>query len=90
MIKHRFLEVTYRQGKPLAAYLYLPRQSGDTSCRTIKVDAGILIDYTADGRAIGIEITSPAHVTLAGINEALAKANQEPLTPKDLIPLEAA
>ena len=90
MIKHRFLEVTYRQGKPLAAYLYLPRQSGDTSCRTVKVDPGLVIDYTADGRAIGIEITSPSRVTLTGINRALATANQEPLTSNDLTPLEAA
>ena len=90
MMKHRFLEVTYRQGKPLAAYLYLPRQSGDTSCRTVKVDPGLLIDYTVDGRAIGIEITSPSRVTLDEINGALAAANQEPLAPSDLTPLEAA
>jgi uncharacterized protein YuzE len=89
-MKHRFLEVTYRQGKPSAAYLYLPRQSGDKSCRTVKVDPGLLVDYTADGRAIGIEITSPSLITLANINEVLARANQEPLTRKELTPLEAA
>ena len=90
MMKHSFLEVTYRQGKPLAAYLYLPRESGDKSSRTVKVEPGLLIDFAADGRAIGIEITSPANVTLAGINVALAKANQEPLTSRDLTPLVAA
>ena len=90
MTKHPFLEVTYRQGKPLAAYLYLPRESGDKSCRTVKLDCGLLIDYAADGRAIGIEIASPASVTLTNINEALASVNQAPLTPKDLTPLQAA
>ncbi len=30
----RYLEVTYRDGKPVAAYLYLQRQSGDRSVRT--------------------------------------------------------
>jgi uncharacterized protein YuzE len=90
MIKHPFLEVTYRQGKPLAAYLYLPREPGDKSHRTVKVEPGLLIDYAADGRAIGIEITSPSRVTLAGINEALARVNQEPLAPRDLTPLVAA
>jgi uncharacterized protein YuzE len=90
MMKHPFLEVTYRQGKPLAAYLYLPRESGDKSARTIKAEPGLLIDFAADGRAIGIEITSPASVTLAGINAALARAKQEPLTFRDLTPLVAA
>jgi uncharacterized protein YuzE len=90
MIKHRFLEVTYRQGKPLAAYLYLPRQAGDISCRTQEFEHGLLIDYSADGRAIGIEITSPTRVTLDGVNRALAFVNQEPATALDLLPLAAA
>ncbi len=54
----RFLEVTYRKGRPIAAYYYLPRQDGDRSTRTERVDGGLIVDYTADGRAIGIEITS--------------------------------
>lgn len=74
----------------MAAYLYLPRQSGDTSCKTVKAEPGLLIDYAADRRAIGIEITSPSRVTLAAINSALAAANQEPLTSSDLAPLAAA
>ena len=90
MMKQRFLEVTYRQGKPLAAYLYLPRQPGDVSQRTCKFEPGLLIDYTADGRAIGIEITSPTQITLEGMNRALATANQQPVTATDLAPLVAA
>ena len=90
MMKHRFLEVTYRQGKPLAGYFYLSRQSGDTSVRTCQFESGLLIDYAADGRAIGIEITSPTRVTLDGMNRALAAANQEPITANDLVPLVAA
>ncbi len=90
MIKHRFLEVTYRAGKPLAAYLYLPRQTGDKSSRTCKFEPGLLIDYRADGQAIGIEITTPTRVTLDAINRALAAANQEPITAEELVPLVAA
>ena len=90
MIKHPYLEVTYRQGKPMAAYLYLPRQSGDTSCRTSQFEPGLLIDYAADGRAIGIEITAPTKVTLDGMNRALAAVNLQPVTASDLHPLLAA
>lgn len=88
--RQRYLEVTYRKGKPFVAYLYLPRKIGDRSARTERREAGLLIDYAADGRAIGIEITAPTKVTLANLNQALAAANQPPATPDDLAPLLAA
>jgi hypothetical protein len=83
----RYLEVAYRKGKPLAAYLYLCRQAGDQSARTERREAGLLIDYAADGRAIGVEITAPRQVTLASLNQALADVQQEPLTADELAPL---
>jgi uncharacterized protein YuzE len=86
----RYLAVTYRRGKPLAAYLYLPRKEGDVSVRTESRNAGLVIDYAADGRAIGIEITSPGKLTIAALNEALAAANQGPATAEELAPLAAA
>jgi uncharacterized protein YuzE len=86
---HRFLEVTYRKGKPLAAYLYLERKPGDTSARTQQRDGGLVIDYAADGRAIGIEITAPSKVTLLGLNEALKAAGEESVPADDLAPLLA-
>src|SRR5262249_21513329 len=89
-MKHRFLEITYRQGKPLAAYFYLPRESGDTSARTVRPKEGLLIDYTSDNRPIGVEITAPAKVTLAALNRTLASANQEPAAADEIAPLLAA
>jgi uncharacterized protein YuzE len=88
-MKQRFLEITYRKGQPLAAYLYLPRNPGDTSRRSEQQDAGLLIDYAEDGRPIGIEITAPRKFTLAALNQALAAANQEPATADDVAPLLA-
>lgn len=58
-MRHSNLEVTFRKGRPLAAYYYLPRRDGDTSVRTERADGGLVVDYTADARAIGIEITAP-------------------------------
>jgi hypothetical protein len=83
----RYLEITYRRGRPVAAYFYLPRNPGDISSRTAPDEQGLITDYTADGRAIGIEITSPQNVTLAAFNSALAAAQQSPATPDDIAPL---
>ena len=69
----RYLEITYRRGKPLAAYFYLARKDGDASVRTAPGEAGLVTDYAADGRAIGIEITSPRQVTLAAFNRAVGR-----------------
>ena len=61
-MREPYLEVTFRHGRPLAAYLYLPRSAGDRSRRTVKADGGLIVDYTESGKPIGIEITAPAAV----------------------------
>src|SRR5437870_4841673 len=86
-MKQRFLEITYRKGKPLAAYFYVPRKPGDVSVRTEKQEAGLLIDYSADGKAIGIEISAPSKVTLEVINQALLAAKQDAAQADELAPL---
>lgn len=89
-MKHSYLEVTYRKGRVLAAYFYLPRAAGETSVRTEKLDGGLLVDFAADGRPIGIEITSPSHFDLSALNQALSRLGQQPLRAEDLAPLAAA
>jgi len=86
----RYLEITYRKGKPFAAYLFLPRRPDDRSARTERFSEVLVIDFAADGRAIGIEIVHPQIVTPQEINEALAKVNQPPLPAEDFAPLKAA
>jgi hypothetical protein len=70
-MKEPYLEVTFRHGRPIAAYSYLPRRSDQRSVRTRRVDPGLVIDFTADGQPIGIEITAPRKVSLAGLNLVL-------------------
>lgn len=89
-MRQSYLEVTYRKGRPLAAYYYLPRQDADRSVRTERVDGGLLVDYAADGRPIGIEIPSPARLTLDVVNAVLVRLGQEAALPEDLAPLVAA
>ena len=89
-MKHSYLEVTYRKGRALAAYYYLPRRDGDKSARTERSSGGLLVDYASDGRAIGIEIPSPARVDLTELNKLLVRLGHEPVAREDLGPLVAA
>ncbi len=53
-MKHQYLEVTFRRGKPLVAYLYLPRTAGAKSARSVDAGRGMRIDYDADGAPIAM------------------------------------
>jgi len=88
-MKHSYLEVTFRKGRPLAAYYYLPRRDGDRSVRTDRV-GGFVVDFSADDRPIGIEITTPSRLVLGELNQLLSKLGQAPAVPEDLAPLAAA
>jgi uncharacterized protein YuzE len=89
-MKETYLEVTFRHGRPLAAYLYLPRERGDTSFRTSQAEPGMIVDYSQSGKPIGIELTAPSKVTLDALNRVLGDLGLSPLTRADLEPLRAA
>jgi len=84
-----YLEITYRQGKPFAAYLYLERRPGDKSARTER-HGSWLVDFTYDDRAIGIEFSRFDTVDMAELNRVLAAVQHPALTTADLVPLQAA
>ena len=89
-MKEPYLEVTFRHGRPMAAYYYLPRRSDQRSARAKRVEPGLVIDFTADGQAIGIEITAPAKVSLAALNAVLRDLGHAPASEADLAPVLAA
>jgi len=89
MSEQVYLEMTYRHGKPFAGYLWLPRRQGDTAARSRKAAAGLVVDYAADGRPIGIEIVSPSHVSPGDIKALLAELHCECVSEKELAPLFA-
>ncbi|RPH53860.1 DUF2283 domain-containing protein [bacterium] len=74
----------------MAAYLYLPRDPDDRSARTRRVEPGLIIDFTAGGKPIGIEITAPGQISLAVVNRVLEELGRAPVTQADLAPLLAA
>jgi len=89
-MKGSYLEITYRQGRLVAAYLYLPRTRRDRSYRTAKAPGGLVIDFARTGKPIGIEITAPSKATAAGINRVLKELGFPPVKQADLAPLRAA
>ena len=89
-MKNSYLEVTFRHGRPLAAYLYLPRQPKDKSYRTERVEPGLVTDYSRRGNPIGIEITAPAKLSTTALNRVLRRLGVPTVTRADLAPLRAA
>jgi hypothetical protein len=84
-----YLEVTYRKGKPFAAYLYLDRRTGDVAARSERRD-DFVVDYAGDGRPIGVELLRLTRVELPTLNEALSTAKGVLLVSEDLAPLTVA
>lgn len=85
----RYLEITYRKGKVVAAYLYLPRQPREKVKKTTQAAEGILVDYGKGGRSIGIEITAPQQVSRQDKNQVIAKLDLPPFAEEELAPLLA-
>ncbi|HEY3123092.1 MAG TPA: DUF2283 domain-containing protein [Thermoanaerobaculia bacterium] len=89
-MKGSYLEVTFRHGRPLAAYLYLPRQRTDKSYRTERAAPGLVTDFNRNGKPIGIEITAPAKLSAAALNRVLRRLGLPAVARADLAPLRAA
>lgn len=89
-MKAPYLEVTFRRGRPQAAYLYLPRTPGEKSHHTKRVEPGLIIDFSATGQPLGVEITAPTELTAADLNRVLGDLDVPPIDPPDLAPLRAA
>ncbi len=85
-----YLEVTFRHGRPLAAYLYLERAPEERSARSRRVEPGLVVDFAESGRPLGIEITAPDKLSLAAVNAVLSELGLAELAPADLSPLLAA
>lgn len=86
-MKDRYLEITFRKGQPLAAYLYLTRKKGTQSVKTIKIDEDLIVDYDQNGIPVGLEIVSPATTSIQQIKDALEKLHVEPISEEELTPL---
>ncbi|MGC4030640.1 MAG: DUF2283 domain-containing protein [Tepidisphaeraceae bacterium] len=84
-----YLEITYRLGRPFAAYLYLSRQAGDRVQRSVP-HGPLVVDYTQDGRPIGVEITGVSASVPAVLRQLLADLQVQNVDARELAPLGAA
>lgn len=89
-MSHAYLEVTFRKGRLLAAYYYLPRRPEDRCVRVERHGPGFVVDLSADGRPLGIELALPYAVDTAALNAVLAHYGLSPLDPAELAPLQKA
>ncbi len=89
-MKEPYLEVTFRRGRPMAAYYYLPRRPGQKSYRSVRIEPGMVVDLGRSGKPIGIEITAPSLVSQTTLNRVLKQYGLPPAKPADLAPLKAA
>jgi uncharacterized protein YuzE len=88
-MRDRYLEVTFREGRPLAAYLHLPKKRGARSARTEKVGKGMVVDFSETGEMIGLEITAPSLVTAEDVSDVLERFGHPRLGAEELSPLAA-
>jgi len=87
----RSLQVTYRKGRPFAAYLHLSHPTGEKTAKTKPSPDGLLVvDYSVTDHPVGIEITAPLAVPLERLNQLLADLGQAPLAEQDYKPVLAA
>ena len=89
-MKEPYLEVTFRRGRVIAAYYYLPRRSAQKSHRTVRIEPGMVVDLGRNGKPIGIEITAPTLVSRAILNRVLKQFGLPAANPNDLAPIKAA
>ncbi|MSP60582.1 MAG: DUF2283 domain-containing protein [Myxococcales bacterium] len=89
-MKRPYLEVTFRKGRPIAAYLYLPRPIGAKAARIVEVRPHIVVDYAASGEPIGVELVAPSTADIASVNQVLSEIGAALLESEDLAPLRAA
>lgn len=90
MVKRISLKVTYRRGRPIAAYVYLPRETGDRVATTERIDEAVMVDRTTDGRAIGVEIVDPSQWGPDRLLELLRALGQSGIDRDEFLPLAAA
>ncbi len=76
-----YLEVTFCDGKPFCGISSVAsRKSGDKAARSKKAEAGLVVDFSADGRPIGIEITSPSEFNVDALNRVMTSLDLTPIS----------
>jgi hypothetical protein len=89
-MRDNYLEVTYRRGRPFAAYYHLSARAGQKSARTRRFEPGLIVDFARNGDPLGIEIIQPHAVTTAAMNRVLKQLGLPSVKRGELAPLRVA
>lgn len=89
-MKPYYLEVTFLHGRPVAAYYHLVSEEEVASARCRRLEPGLVVDFAADDRPLGIEITAPSALALEDFNRVLDELGLPAVTAEELAPLHAA
>lgn len=86
----RELGVSYRDGKAYAAYFHVCSRGGRRSVRVELDEPGLVTDFDAEDRPLGIEILAPWMTTADDLNRVLCRLGLPLVTAVELAPLKAA
>lgn len=84
------LQVTYRGGRPSAAYFSLTSNGTRTVDRSEEFGDDLVVEYAADGSPLGLEILSPGTVNLEQVWSVFDRLGLDRPTASELSPLSAA
>jgi len=89
-MSHVSVQMTYRDGRPFAAYIGLGRALGESSVRSEELSPEIVVDFSEDGRPLGIEVIDPSSATAEDIYGVFDVLGLRRPSPDALAPLVAA
>ncbi len=84
------LQVTYRKGRPFAAYICLDHLPGQEIVRSEEVAPEIVVDFDGDAQPIGVEIVSPDATSIDDILSVFDTLGLSRPDLSELAPLVAA
>ena len=83
------IEITFRKGRPLAAYLHLS-SARRKAHSTRKLAPSLVGDFDKQGALLGLEVLAFDRTTVSRINRVLVSCGCPALPAKELAPLRAA
>ncbi len=86
----RFLEVSFVDGRPFAAYLRLNGDASTRVARSREFRPGIVVDFDDTGAPLGVEIVHPATTPPQTVLDVVAEIHGPPVGLAELAPLRAA
>ncbi len=84
------IQVTYRKGRPFAAYIYLRHRPGEKAVRTEEIGDDLLVDFDHADEPLGIEVVNPGAVRVEAILSVFDSLGLGRPDPTELGPLQAA